>query len=80
MHVALRSFAKNDTINLDADLAAALKKLFEKMDQNSDGTITKSEAITFWGKNFAKVCAQRRFRARCSAPDEKVMCMSVAIR
>ena len=28
---------------------------FDKMDTNSDGSVTKEEAIAFWGSNFAKV-------------------------
>lgn len=50
-----REFQKSDETSLDPELAATLKTLFEKMDVDGDGTITKDEAIKFWGKNFAKV-------------------------
>ena len=33
------------------------------MDTNSDGSVTKDEAIAFWGSNFAKVKHTPRHRA-----------------
>ena len=46
-----------------------LKTLFDKMDQNLDGTITKTEAVTFWGKNFAKARHPTLFRLGSRAND-----------
>lgn len=42
-------------------LTCQVKALFEKIDINSDGSITQGEATTFWGKNWAKVNAQAMF-------------------
>ena len=33
------------------------QSFFDKMDTNGDGSVTKEEAIAFWGSNFAKVSA-----------------------
>ena len=44
--------------------AKALEKvtaLFNKIDDNGDGSITQEEAVKFWGKNWAKVNAQAMF-------------------
>lgn len=32
-----------------------LKTFFTAMDYDKDGSVSKDEAIKFWGKNFAKV-------------------------
>ena len=46
---------------LPADLSKKLGEMFERMDTNKDGTVDKSEAIAFWGKNFAKINAGAMF-------------------
>mmetsp|Transcript_74027 Transcript_74027/g.123621 ORF Transcript_74027/g.123621 Transcript_74027/m.123621 type:complete len:165 (+) Transcript_74027:47-541(+) len=46
---------------ISQELAAKLQKFFEKLDKNGDGKVEKQEAISFWGKNFAKVNAQSMF-------------------
>ena len=38
-----------------------MTKLFNKIDDNGDGSITQEEAVKFWGKNWAKVNAQAMF-------------------
>jgi Ca2+-binding EF-hand superfamily protein len=35
--------------------------MFDAIDLNKDGSVTKEEATTFWGKNFAKINAQAMF-------------------
>ena len=42
-------------------LHTKLKELFTSMDTNGDGDLEKSEAVAFWGKNFAKVNAGAMF-------------------
>jgi len=42
-------------------LFSKVKTLFEKMDADGNGEITREEARAFWGKNFAKVNAQAMF-------------------
>jgi len=50
-----------DKPSLSPAMLDKVKKLFEKIDINADGSITQSEATTFWGKNWAKVNAQAMF-------------------
>ena len=38
-----------------------VKKLFEKLDENGDGTVTFEEAKKFWKSNFSKVNAGAMF-------------------
>jgi hypothetical protein len=57
-----REFVKKDPdAKLSEDLTKKLKVFFDKMDLDGDGTVTKDEAIKFWGKNFAKVNANSMF-------------------
>lgn len=56
-----RNFIQKDDVSLDPELAAALRTFFDKMDADSDGSVTKEEAIKFWGKNFAKINATSMF-------------------
>eukprot|EP00965_Chrysotila_dentata_P017838 593845-Pleurochrysis_carterae.AAC.1 len=51
-------------VELNPELHDMLKAFFDKMDGNKDGSVTKEEAIAFWGKNFAKVHARTPTRAR----------------
>ena len=44
------------------------QSFFDKMDTNGDGSVTKEEAIAFWGSNFAKVSAAP---PRCPVPDRR---------
>ena len=46
---------------LTPELEAKLKAFFDKMDADKNGEVSKSEAVAFWGKNFAKVNAQSMF-------------------
>ena len=55
-----REYATSDA-ELSKDLEAKLKAFFDKMDADSNGEVTKEEAVAFWGKNFAKVNAQSMF-------------------
>ena len=48
-------------VQASEELTGKLKALFTKMDFDGDGSVTKEEAIKFWGKNFAKVNAQSMF-------------------
>ena len=56
-----RSYQTADAVELPAELDAKLKAFFDKMDTDSNGEVSKTEAIAFWGKNFAKVNAQSMF-------------------
>ena len=57
-----RQFVKNDeSIEMSAEVEALLKTFFDKMDVDGDGDVTKDEAISHWGKNFAKVNATSMF-------------------
>ena len=38
-----------------------VQELFKRIDDDGNGTITKEEAMKFWGKNWAKVNAQAMF-------------------
>ena len=40
-----------------------MTKLFQKLDANGDGTVTKAEAQAYWQKNWAKVNATAMFIA-----------------
>jgi hypothetical protein len=51
------AYVKKDDVSLSAELLAKLKQFFDAMDADGDGSVTKEEAIKFWGKNFAKVNA-----------------------
>ena len=53
-------YNKADVV-LKPELEQMLKTFFEKMDIDGDGSVTKEEAIKFWGKNFAKVNANSMF-------------------
>ena len=44
---------------LPKELDEKLTLMFEKMDDDKNGTVDRAEAIKFWGKNFAKVNANR---------------------
>lgn len=55
-----RGFHVSISRELKSSTKARLKVLFEKMD-NDECTVTKEEAIEFWGKNFAKVSATSMF-------------------
>ena len=46
---------------LSAAVTAKVTTLFKKLDENGDGTITKSEAQVYWKSNWAKVNAQAMF-------------------
>jgi len=46
---------------LSADLETMLKTFFDKMDDDKNGEVSYSEAVKFWGKNFAKVNANAMF-------------------
>ena len=48
-------------VQASEELTGKLKAFFTKMDFDGDGSVTKEEAIKFWGKNFAKVNAQSMF-------------------
>ena len=54
-------YVKKDDVELKPELAKMLKTFFDKMDIDGDGSVTKDEAIKFWGKNFAKVNANSMF-------------------
>ena len=58
---ASHEYVKSEDVKLSEDLSKALKELFDKMDIDKDGSVTKDEAIKFWGKNFAKVNATAMF-------------------
>lgn len=55
-----RDFARKE-VELKPELLEMLKKFFTAMDYDKDGSVSKDEAIKFWGKNFAKVNAQSMF-------------------
>ena len=46
---------------LPKELDEKLTLMFEKMDDDKNGTVDRAEAIKFWGKNFAKVNATAMF-------------------
>ena len=54
------------------EVETLLKTFFDKMDANQDGSVTKEEAITFWGKNFAKVNATSMFNEVDENGDEAI--------
>ena len=56
-----REFKESANAELPAELEAKLKAFFDKMDADSNGEVSKTEAVAFWGKNFAKVNAQSMF-------------------
>ena len=56
-----REYKRADQVSIRPEVQEALKQFFEKLDQNHDGTVTKEEAIAFWGKNFAKVNTKSMF-------------------
>jgi len=56
-----RTYEKKDDVALDPKLEEMLKSFFSKMDIDGDGSVTKEEAVKFWGKNFAKVNATAMF-------------------
>jgi len=56
-----REYVKKDVLEVSPELEEKLKAFFDKMDCNGDGTVTKDEAILFWGTNFAKVNANSMF-------------------
>ena len=61
LHIVLlfgREYVKKEVV-LSEVLQKSLRTFFDKMDSNKDGTVTKDEAIAFWGKNFAKVRSER---------------------
>merc|ERR1712100_792333 len=49
------------SVEMSAQLKERLLVLFAKIDEDSSKTITKQEAVKFWGKNFAKVNATAMF-------------------
>uniref|UniRef100_A0A7S0L971 EF-hand domain-containing protein n=1 Tax=Coccolithus braarudii TaxID=221442 RepID=A0A7S0L971_9EUKA len=46
---------------LPPTLDKAVTAMFSKIDIDNDGSITKEEAIKFWGKGFAKINAAAMF-------------------
>ena len=38
-----------------------LKDFFSKLDSDSDGSISRQEAVAFWGRNFARLNAEAMF-------------------
>lgn len=62
------------------------QSFFDKMDTNGDGSVTKEEAIAFWGSNFAKVSAAppprsvpgRRRRRRGCLPGRCDACLALS--
>ncbi|KAL1522618.1 hypothetical protein AB1Y20_017600 [Prymnesium parvum] len=56
-----RTYVKKHEVQLKPELEQMLKTFFSKMDVDGDGTVTKDEAIKFWGSNFAKVNANSMF-------------------
>jgi len=56
-----REYVKKEDVALKPELETMLKTFFDKMDIDGDGSVTKEEAVKFWGKNFAKVNAQSMF-------------------
>ena len=62
------------------------QSFFDKMDTNGDGSVTKEEAIAFWGSNFAKVSAAppprsvpgRRRRRRACLPGRCDACLALS--
>lgn len=63
---------KVSDVKISEKLSAMLKAFFDKMDGNKDGTVTKDEAIAFWGKNFAKVNAKSMFNEVDENGDEAI--------
>eukprot|EP00325_Prymnesiales_sp_UTEX-LB-985_P009731 CAMPEP_0174696364 /NCGR_PEP_ID=MMETSP1094-20130205/2526_1 /TAXON_ID=156173 /ORGANISM="Chrysochromulina brevifilum, Strain UTEX LB 985" /LENGTH=116 /DNA_ID=CAMNT_0015893119 /DNA_START=63 /DNA_END=413 /DNA_ORIENTATION=+ len=55
------SKGSKEPAKLPEDLETLLHQMFRKMDKDGDRTVTKEEAISFWGKNFAKVNAGAMF-------------------
>ena len=53
-------FVKTEEVAIKPELEQMLKTFFTKMDIDGDGSVTKEEAIKFWGKNFAKVRSHER--------------------
>jgi len=60
------------SVDISQDLVDLLKAFFDKMDQNGDGSVTKEEAIAFWGKNFAKVNSNSMFNEVDENGDESI--------
>lgn len=56
-----REYIKKDDVTLKPELEKMLKTFFDKLDIDGDGSVTKDEAVKFWGKNFAKVNANSMF-------------------
>lgn len=52
---------KTSKVVLGSTLDTLLTEMFEKMDSDKSRTVTKEEAIKFWGKNFAKINAGAMF-------------------
>ena len=53
-------YSDSSTVLSEAMLAK-VKLLFDKLDQDGDGTVTKKEAQAFWKKNWANVNATAMF-------------------
>lgn len=66
-----REFKTSD-VTMNDKLFAMLKAFFDKMDEDKDGTVTKVEAVKFWGKNFAKVNAKSMFNEVDENGDESI--------
>lgn len=53
--------AEKAAVALSPQLLEKVQELFKRIDDDGNGTITKEEAMKFWGKNWAKVNAQAMF-------------------
>ena len=70
--------ARTGDVALPADLDAKLKAFFDKMDADSNGEVSKEEAVAFWGKNFAKVNAQSMFNEVDEDGNGNITCAAAA--
>ena len=45
------------TRQLSPDLEALVRAFFDKIDADKNGTLTKEEAVAFWGKKFGPLAS-----------------------
>jgi len=57
---------------LSPELTAKVTEMFHTIDADSNGKLSKDEAIAFWGRNFAKVNAQAMFNEVDQAHNEEI--------
>jgi len=59
-------------IQISPALLKLLRRMFEAMDADGNGEISKGEAVAFWGSNFAKVSAASMFSSVDADDNEQI--------